>query len=135
VQARDDGRAIDVRRNDERCQDHRGTEGIAGARRPHRLDERAADPRPRAVPPADVRAGVGDAIRAYRNAPDDPELAGLLALFGSTERLIRRFRRRGNHVVALDEHGREFLRVPAKEPTRVLQALDEKQGILRSNVT
>lgn len=79
--------------------------------------------------------GVGDAIRAYRGAADDRELAGLLALFGSTERIISRFRLAGDQVLALDERGAEFLRVPAREPARVMRALDEEHGVLRSTVT
>ena len=32
--------------------------------------------------------GVDEAIEMYRNAKDDPELSGLLLLFGSTERIM-----------------------------------------------
>jgi nitrate reductase beta subunit len=92
------------------------------------------------VPPAFLEQmfgpGAEAALRAYRNAPDDPDLAGLLALFGSTERIVHRFRRQGDVVIGWDEKGVEVVRVPVREPTQILRsALDPRHGVARANVT
>ncbi|HSN92935.1 MAG TPA: 4Fe-4S dicluster domain-containing protein [Anaeromyxobacteraceae bacterium] len=92
------------------------------------------------VPPAFLEQmfgpGAEAAVRTYRNAPEDPELAGLLALFGSTERIVHRFRRSGDVVIGWDEKGAEVVRVPVREPTQVLRsALDPRHGVTRANVT
>jgi len=77
--------------------------------------------------------GVEEAVRAYRAAKDDPDLAGLLALFGSTERVVARWRRRDDTIVGMDESGAEIVRVPAREPLRVLPGWDPKLRVVRSN--
>jgi len=77
--------------------------------------------------------GVGRAIEAYRNAKNDPDLAGLLALFGSTETVVARFRRNGDTMIGYDEKGTEVIRVPTREPLRVIQGYDPKYGVVRSN--
>jgi len=77
--------------------------------------------------------GVDEAVRTYRNAPNDPDLAGLLALFGSTERIVPRFRRVGDLVIGYEEDGTEIVRVPMREPTYVRAALDAGQGVVRTN--
>jgi nitrate reductase beta subunit len=77
--------------------------------------------------------GVDEAVRTYRNAPNDPDLAGLLALFGSTERIVPRFRRVGDLVIGCEEDGTEIVRVPMREPTYVRAALDAGQGVVRTN--
>ena len=46
--------------------------------------------------------GVHEALKTYRNARNDPDLAGLIALFGSTERIIHRFKRRGETMYGAD---------------------------------
>jgi nitrate reductase / nitrite oxidoreductase, beta subunit len=77
--------------------------------------------------------GVEDAIATYRNIPNDPDLAGLLGLFGSTERILARWRRQGDWTVGMDESGAEILRVPLKEPVHVRPAFDQKFNIARVN--
>jgi nitrate reductase beta subunit len=77
--------------------------------------------------------GVEQAIKTYRGAASDPDLAGLLGLFGCTERVMPRWRRQGDTVVALEEGGREILRVPMREPVYILPALDAKYGVVRTN--
>jgi nitrate reductase beta subunit len=79
--------------------------------------------------------GAKDAIATYRNAPNDPDLAGLLALFGCTERVVHRFKRQKDTMVAMEENGLEILRVPVTEPKQVLPAFDARHGVTRSNVT
>jgi nitrate reductase beta subunit len=77
--------------------------------------------------------GVEHAIKTYRAAPGDPDLAGLLALFGSTERIVARWRRQGETVIGLDGSRKEILRVPLREPVHILPAFDAKHGVVRTN--
>jgi nitrate reductase beta subunit len=78
--------------------------------------------------------GVDAAIETYRGAADDPDLAGLLSLFGSTDRIVPRWRRRGDVVVGLDEDGEELVRVPLREPVFIRRAFDAAHGVPRTNV-
>lgn len=77
--------------------------------------------------------GVEQAITAYRGASGDPDLAGLLCLFGSSERVLPRWRRQGDTVAGLDEGGRELIRVPLYEPVHVRPAYDQRQQLVRIN--
>jgi nitrate reductase beta subunit len=76
--------------------------------------------------------GADAAVKTYRNAMNDPDLAGLLCLFGSTESIVPRFRRQGDVVVGADEKG-EILRVPLKEPVHVRPAVDARNQLVRIN--
>ncbi len=76
--------------------------------------------------------GAEHAVAQYRNAANDPELAGLLALFGATEQIVPRFKRQGDHMLGLTEKGLEIIRVPVREPIYVRAALD-KSGMQRTN--
>jgi len=77
--------------------------------------------------------GVGEAVETYRRAKDDPDLSGLLALLGSTEALVPRWRRTGDTIFGIDEKGEELVRVPAREPIHVLPGYDTKHGVVRTN--
>jgi nitrate reductase beta subunit len=77
--------------------------------------------------------GAGEAMRTYRNAPKDPDLAGLLCLFGSTEMVVPRFRRQGEIVTGTDEKGQQLVRVPLNEPVYVRPAFDPKNQLVRIN--
>jgi nitrate reductase / nitrite oxidoreductase, beta subunit len=77
--------------------------------------------------------GVEEAVKTYRNIPNDPDLAGLLGLFGSTERIVPRWRRQGDRVIGIEESGTEIVRVPLKEPVHVRNAFDQKFNIARVN--
>jgi nitrate reductase beta subunit len=79
--------------------------------------------------------GAPAAVKAYRNARNDKTLAGLFALFGSTERTIPYFRIVGDSAVALDDAKREIMRVPIYEPVHVRPAQDRLYQIMRSNTT
>jgi nitrate reductase beta subunit len=78
--------------------------------------------------------GVEQAIETYRGAADDPDLAGLLSLFGSTARVVPRWQRHGDVVVGFDEDGGEIVRVPLHEPVFIRQAFDAAHGVVRTNV-
>ena len=77
--------------------------------------------------------GADAAMKAYRNAPGDPDLAGLLCLFGSTEMVVSRFRRQGDAVSGFDGNGTEIVRVPLREPVFVRPAFDAKNQLVRIN--
>jgi nitrate reductase beta subunit len=78
---------------------------------------------------------VDKALETYRNAPRDKDLAGLLTLFGSTERIVAKWKRIDEQMLGYDESGREIVRVPLREPVHVRQAFDAKQGVARGNIS
>ena len=73
------------------------------------------------------------AVKAYREAADDQDLAGLLGLFGSTEKVVPRWKQEGDWTIGLDERGQEIVRVPLREPVYIRGAYDEKHQIARVN--
>jgi nitrate reductase beta subunit len=77
--------------------------------------------------------GAGEAMKTYRNAPKDPDLAGLLCLFGSTEMVVPRFRRQGDIVIGNDEKGQQLVRVPMNEPVHIRPMFDPKNQLVRIN--
>ncbi len=77
--------------------------------------------------------GVADAVKAYRNSANDPDLQALLALFGSSEMIMERWRRQGDFVSGIDGKGAEVVRVPVKEPVHVRQPYDRLYQITRTN--
>ena len=77
---------------------------------------------------------VDAAIETYRHAAEDADLAGLLCLFGATERLVPRWKRSGDVVIGMEENGAEIVRVPLREPTFIRQAFDAARGVARTNV-
>jgi nitrate reductase beta subunit len=78
--------------------------------------------------------GAEAAVATYRTAAGDADLAGLLGLFGSSERIVPRWRRQGETVVGLAEAGQELLRVPLREPVHVRRAaFDPRHGVARTN--
>jgi nitrate reductase beta subunit len=77
--------------------------------------------------------GADQAVAAVRNAPKDPDLAGLLCLFGSTEAVVTRWRRQGETIYGYDDRGAEMVRVPMNEPVHVRPAFDPRHQIVRIN--
>jgi nitrate reductase beta subunit len=77
--------------------------------------------------------GAAEAVKTYRKAMNDPDLAGLLCLFGSTEMVVSRWRRQGETVSGLDENGRELMKVPLNEPVHVRPAFDARNQLVRIN--
>lgn len=76
---------------------------------------------------------AADAIKAYRAAADDPDLTGLLGLFGSTSQVVPTWKRDGDWVAALDDQAQEIVRVPLREPVYISEAYDEKYQVARVN--
>jgi nitrate reductase beta subunit len=89
------------------------------------------------VPPPFLRQmfgpGAEDALKTYRTAANDADLAGLLCLFGSTEAVVPRWKRQGDIVSGTDEKGATLVRVPMKEPVHVRAAYDTLYQIARVN--
>jgi nitrate reductase beta subunit len=77
--------------------------------------------------------GVEAARNTYRSASKDPDLAGLLCLFGSTESIIHRWSRQGETINGMDEKGATLVRVPLTEPVHIRAAYDPKFRIVRTN--
>ena len=76
---------------------------------------------------------VHNAIETYRSAPDDPDLAGLLGLFGSTEQVMPRWNHKNAWTVGLDDNGQEIVRVPLREPVYIGEAFDKQYQVVRTN--
>ena len=79
--------------------------------------------------------GVPEAIATYRKARDDRKLLGALLLFGSTPRIIHRYKVENDRAIGYDEKGAELVRVPLKEPIQVRVAYDDKRDVYRTNIT
>lgn len=79
--------------------------------------------------------GADKAVQAYRNSPNDMDLAGLLSLFGSTELIVPRWKRQGEEVIGMNEKGVELVRVPIREPVQILPGFDAKYGVTRTNIS
>jgi nitrate reductase beta subunit len=77
--------------------------------------------------------GADAAVEAYRAAAADPDLAGLLGLFGSTERAVSRWERKGDWIHGWEEDGQEVVRVPLREPVHVREPYDSEYQVARVN--
>jgi nitrate reductase beta subunit len=77
--------------------------------------------------------GAAEAMKTYRSAAKDMDLAGLLCLFGSTERVVPRWKRVGEKVIGTDEKGGPLIDIPLNEPVHVRPAFDAKNQLVRIN--
>ncbi len=78
--------------------------------------------------------GVDAALQTYQKAPEDRDLAGLLTLFGSTEKIVFRWKRQEETMLGYDEQGGEIIRVPLTEPVYIREAFDAARNVARTNV-
>ncbi|MBI5725156.1 MAG: dehydrogenase [Planctomycetes bacterium] len=78
--------------------------------------------------------GVSEAVRAYRAAPDNPRLKGLLVLFGSTDRIFTRFEVKNDQAVGYDDSGNEVARVPITEPIYERPFFDKDNNVYRHSI-
>jgi nitrate reductase / nitrite oxidoreductase, beta subunit len=69
--------------------------------------------------------GVEQAVKTYLDARNDPELLGLLMLFGATERIMSTFAVKDGMAYAYDEDGAEIVSVPLQEQAIVRAATYE----------
>jgi nitrate reductase / nitrite oxidoreductase, beta subunit len=91
------------------------------------------------VPPPYLRQmfgwGVEQAIETYRKAQDDERLLGALLLFGATPWILHYYEVRNGQAIGYDEHRKELIRVPLKEPIYMRVVYDEKYESVRTNIT
>ena len=73
------------------------------------------------------------AVKTYRAAASDPDLAGLLGMFGSTEKVVTKWKRQDETISGFDGSGAEAVRVPLREPVVIREAYDEKYKTARVN--
>jgi nitrate reductase beta subunit len=78
---------------------------------------------------------VDQALDTYRKAPEDKDLSGLLSLFGSTEKIVAKWKRVKEEVFGYDENNREIVKVPLLEAPIVRHAFDTARNVERSNIT
>ncbi len=79
--------------------------------------------------------GAGAAVESYRAAKDDPVLAGLLQLFGSSPAIMERFEVREGVARAYDGADKLLAEVPITEPPQMRPAYDRSRGAYRLDVT
>lgn len=81
--------------------------------------------------------GAADAQQIYKDAMagKDPELQGLLMLFGATDRVISRFEVKDGKAFGYDADGQLLAEVPVQEPSFIRQAHDAERTVYRSNIT
>jgi nitrate reductase / nitrite oxidoreductase, beta subunit len=81
--------------------------------------------------------GASRAVEAYRRviAGDDPDLQGLLMLFGATDRIIHRFEVDDGTARGYDADGALVAEVPVREPAYVRLLRDDERGTFRTNIT
>ncbi len=77
--------------------------------------------------------GVDKAVEVYKNGPNDQDLTSLLGLFGSSEKIMRKWKRVGDKAIGMDENGKELVNVPFKEPIHIRPAYDKLYQITRTN--
>jgi nitrate reductase beta subunit len=76
-----------------------------------------------------------EAVAGYKSALADPEVVGLIELFGSTDRIMSKFKVTGGEAVGYDAAGTEVARVPLKEPVVVRAPYDAALGVERRSIT
>ena len=83
--------------------------------------------------------GAKRAVEVYKKARDDKKLVGLLMLFGSTDRIVTRFKVEGDidngSALGYDNDGKEVIKVPLKEPVIIRKEYDEARDVHRLSVT
>ena len=79
--------------------------------------------------------GADAAVETYANAKDDPELLGLMMLFGSAEQIMHRFEVSGEIARGFDADGKEVVSVPVREPSFVRDYFDAVRDTYLHNTT
>ncbi len=79
------------------------------------------------------------AVELYKNATEDINLIGLLMLFGSTDKIMRKFKVEGDiktgFCIGFDENDLEVARVPITEPIIIRNKFDEERNVNRISIT
>jgi nitrate reductase beta subunit len=77
--------------------------------------------------------GVEESKRLYRNLIEDREMLGAMMIFGSTNRLITRFKVTENEAIGWDVDDKEVTRVPFNEPHFIREHHDDHHDAYRTN--
>jgi nitrate reductase / nitrite oxidoreductase, beta subunit len=77
--------------------------------------------------------GAEAAVKTYRGAANDADLAGLLCMFGCSEMVTPRWSRQGDWVIGSDAKGTPLVKVPMREPVFVRPAVDAVNQLVRTN--
>ncbi len=77
--------------------------------------------------------GVRKATETYKNIKDDLMLKGLLALFGSLEKILHSFKVDEKNATGYNEKGDQVISVPVTEPTFIREFFDDKLQAYRHN--
>ncbi|MBI5185941.1 MAG: dehydrogenase [Nitrospinae bacterium] len=77
--------------------------------------------------------GAEEAVKAYRNAPNDKELLAALTIFGCAEPMTSKFKAEGDLAVGIDDKGAETARVPTREPSFVREFSQKTGAFLYNN--
>jgi nitrate reductase beta subunit len=75
------------------------------------------------------------ATEKYAHAKDDPELLGLMMLFGATPRIMAHFAVSDGIARGYDANGEEIVSVPVREPSFVRDYFDQVHDTYLHNVT
>jgi nitrate reductase beta subunit len=81
-------------------------------------------------PGAPAAVAMYQAMRAGR----EPEVQGLLHLFGSTPRIVHAFKLLGQEVAGFDDKGAEIVRVPMTEPFQERPHKDAAFNVVRQDI-
>jgi len=79
--------------------------------------------------------GVKEAQEAYRNAPNDETLRGLLVLFGSSPEIMERFEVKNGVARGYNREDKLVAEVPIQEPFKLREAKDIRLDVYRLDVT
>lgn len=79
--------------------------------------------------------GAANAVKTYSVAKEDPNIIGLLMLFGATDHIIEKFKVTSTEAIGYTLSGEELVRVPLTEPSVVRPFHDEKAGTYRLSIT
>ncbi|MBI3077196.1 MAG: dehydrogenase [Deltaproteobacteria bacterium] len=81
--------------------------------------------------------GTDQAIETYLKGKDDPELLGLLHLFGDTKEIVESFKAfpATGEAAGYDRKGREIVRVPFREPNYLRPFYDAARQVYRHNIS
>ena len=80
--------------------------------------------------------GVEHSVTTYKNmrSGNEPEIQGLLHLFGATPNIIHSFKVVDEAAMGYDEHGAELVRVPIREPFQTRPHKDERLDVVRQDI-
>ncbi len=86
--------------------------------------------------------GAENAVKLYKKAKDDKKLIGLLMLFGSTDKIVNKFKVESKNsggiegfCTGFNEDGKEIAKVPLKEPIVIREEYDDQRDVHRLSIS